>query len=44
MPDVAYIVKSPVLVISDKGVPLTEKIYKEILEDPTTQIIKNYKE
>ena len=44
MPDVDYIFKSPVLVISDKGVPLTEKIYKEILEDPTTQIIKNYKE
>lgn len=42
LPDVDYIVKSPVLVISDKGVPLTEKNYKEMLQDPATKIIKNY--
>lgn len=44
MPDVDYVFKSPVLVISNTGVPLTEKIYKEMLEDPTTQITKHYKE
>ena len=42
--DVDYVFKSPVLVISNTGVPLTEKIYKEMLEDPTTQITKHYKE
>lgn len=44
MPDVDYVFKSPVLVISDTGVPLTEKIYKEMLQDPATKIIKKYKE
>lgn len=44
MADIDLVFKSPVLVISDKGVPLTEKIYKEMLEDPATQITKHYKE
>ncbi len=44
MPDVDYVFKSPVLVISDKGAPLTENIYKEMLKDPATQITKHYKE
>ena len=39
-----YVFKAPILVISDKGVPLTEKIYKEMLDDSTTQITKHYKE
>ncbi|HRF36257.1 MAG TPA: hypothetical protein PLZ09_03065, partial [Clostridia bacterium] len=41
---IEYIFKSPMLVISTTGVPLTEKIYNEIMKDPTTQITKNYKE
>lgn len=44
LPEADYVFKSPVLVISDKGVPLTEKIYKEMLQDPATKIIKKYKE
>ena len=42
LPDIDFVFKSPVLVISDTGVPLTEKIYKEMLQDPTTKILKNY--
>lgn len=44
LPDIYFVFKSPVLVISNKGVPLTEKIYKEMLQDPATKIIKKYKE
>ena len=44
LPDIDFVFKSPVLVISDTGVPLTEKIYKEMLDDSTTQITKHYKE
>lgn len=42
LPDIDFVFKSPMLVISDKGVPLTEKIYKEMLQDPATKILKNY--
>ncbi len=30
------------MLISDNGTPLTEKIYKEMLQDPATKILKNY--
>ncbi len=30
------------MLISDNGTPLTEKIYKEMLQDPATKILKKY--
>ncbi len=42
--DGSIMVEFPVvrLIVSDNGTPLTEKIYKEMLQDPATKIIKNY--